>query len=289
MKSMTGFGKSEAETGFGKAVVEARSENHRFLDIKIQTPDTASSIEPELSESVKKYILRGKVRVTLSLEEMKNSSPVLNVELAKQSKKNLDELKRELGIREEIRLEHFLMIKDIFSSGSEKSLSKKDVSSIDRVLCDAIEKLDNMRKSEGKKLEKELRGRLRNVENLTRAISTKRKDFMKTASSKLKDRISKLLDDTQIDEARLLQETAYLTERSDITEELVRLKAHTAKFRETMHKKGSIGKELDFLVQEMNREAGTISAKAKDAEISHLTIEMRSELEKIREQIQNIE
>lgn len=289
MKSMTGFGKSEAETGFGKAVIEARSENHRFLDIKIQTPESISSIEPELAESAKKFLLRGKVRVSVSLEGMKNNSPVLNVELAKQSKKNLDELRKELGIKEEIRLEHFLMIKDIFSSEATESLSKKDITEIDRVLCDAIQKLDDTRKSEGKKLEKDLRGRLRNIERLARTISTKRKDFMKTASSKLKERISKLLDDTQIDEARLFQETAYLAERSDITEELVRLKAHTGKFRETMRKTGSIGKELDFLVQEMNREAGTISAKAKDAEVSHLTIELRSELEKIREQIQNIE
>ncbi len=289
MKSMTGFGKSEAETKFGKAIVEARSENHRFLDIKIQLPDSISSIEPELVESVKKLILRGKLRITVSLEGMKNNSPVLNVELAKQSKKNLDRLRKELGIKEEIRLEHFLMIKDIFSPEAKESLSKNDILEIDRVLCGAIQKLDNTRQSEGKKLEKDLRGRLHNIENLTRTISTKRKDFMKTASSKLKERVSKLLNDTQIDEARLFQETAYLTERSDITEELVRLRAHTGKFRETMRKKGSIGKELDFLVQEMNREAGTISAKAKDAEISHLTIELRSELERIREQIQNIE
>jgi uncharacterized protein (TIGR00255 family) len=112
---------------------------------------------------------------------------------------------------------------------------------------------------------------------------------MESSSLKLRERISKILEDSQIDEARLYQEAAFLTERSDITEELVRLKAHISKFRETLRSKGSIGKELDFLLQEMNREAGTIAAKAKDAEISHFTIELRSELEKIREQLQNIE
>ena len=289
MKSMTGYGKSEAETKFGKAVIEARSENHRFLDIKIQTPESISSIEPELAESVKKIVLRGKVRLTVSLEGTRNSSPALNVELVKESKKNLERLRKETGIKEEIRIEHFLMIKDIFAPESRESLDKKDMLEIEKILSDAIQKLDETRKIEGKKLERDLKGRLRNIESLTRTIATKRKDFMKTASAKLKDRISKVLDENQIDEARLYQETAFLAERSDITEEIVRLKAHIGKFRGTTRKQGSIGKELDFLIQEMNREAGTVSAKAKDAEISHLTIDLRSELEKMREQIQNIE
>ena len=198
-------------------------------------------------------------------------------------------MRKEIKINEEIRIEHFLMIKDIFSSETQDSLAKNQIAELEAVLRDALAKLADTRKSEGKKLEKDLRTRIRNIEKLSKEITTKRKDFMKTTSAKLQERISKLLADVQIDEARLFQETAYMTERSDITEELVRLKAHVGKFRETIRKEGSIGKELDFLVQEMNREAGTISAKAKDAEISHLTIELRSELERIREQIQNIE
>ena len=289
MKSMTGFGKSEAETTFGRVAIEARSENHRFLDVKLQLPESILSIEPELTESVKKFLQRGKVRIVVSLEGVKNNTPMLNLELAKQYGKNLDILRKEIGINEEIRIEHFLMIKDIFSAETQGSLSKNQIAELDAVLRDALGKLDETRKSEGKKLEKDLRARIRNIENLSKEITAKRKDFMKTTSAKLQERISKLLTDVQIDEGRLFQETAYMTERSDITEELVRLKAHITKFRETIRKHGSIGKELDFLIQEMNREAGTISAKAKDAEISHLTIELRSELERIREQIQNIE
>jgi uncharacterized protein (TIGR00255 family) len=289
MKSMTGFGKSEAETTFGRVVVEARSENHRFLDVKLQLPESLLSIETELNESVKKFLQRGKVRVSVSLEGIKNNTPVLNLELAKQYGKNLDILRKEIDINEEIRIEHFLMIKDIFTSETQGSLTKNQIAELEAVLRDALAKLADTRKSEGKKLEKDLRARIRNIEKLSKEITAKRKDFMKATSAKLQERISKVLADVQIDEARLFQETAYLTERSDITEELVRLKAHVGKFRETIRKEGSIGKELDFLVQEMNREAGTISAKAKDAEISHLTIELRSELERIREQIQNIE
>jgi len=289
MKSMTGFGKSEGETRYGRVVAEARSENHRFLDLKFLLPDPISSIEPELTETVKKLILRGKLRITLSIEGAKAASPVLNIDLARQMRKSIETLKKETGIREELRLEHFLMIKDIFTTKTADHISGEDIKDIERVLSKAIQKLDEARKSEGKKLEKDFRERLDKIEGLTRTISSRRKDFMETSSAKLRERISKILEDNQIDEARLYQEAAFLTERSDITEELVRLKAHIGKFRETLRNKGSIGKELDFLLQEMNREAGTIAAKAKDADISHSTIELRSELEKIREQLQNIE
>jgi len=289
MKSMTGHGKSEVETKYGKLVVETRSENHRFLDIKFQLPDSTLSIENQLSETVKNLILRGKIRVTVSLESPKNNSSSINLELAKKTKKNIDLLKKELGIKEETRLEHFLMIREIFAGDTKQSLSKEVIAVIDKTVSESIKKLDQSRSSEGRKLGKDIRQRLKTIEKLTVTIKSKRKDFIKNTSIKLQERIEKLLEDTKIDEERLYQETAYLAERSDITEELVRLKAHISKFRETCGKNGSIGKELDFLLQEMNREAGTISAKSKDAEISHCIIDLRSEMEKIREQVQNIE
>ncbi|MCL4243699.1 MAG: YicC family protein [Candidatus Dadabacteria bacterium] len=289
MKSMTGFGKGSADTGYGKVAIEARSENHRYLDVKIQLPDALSAMEPELSEAVRKLLQRGKVRITVSLEGVQNGAPSLNIELAKQFGKNFEKLKKELGIKEEIRLDHFLALREIFSPQQRTKPDARDVRAIEAALVSAIKKLDAARVSEGKKLEKDLVRRIGKIERLTRSIEKKRKSFMETASAKLKERISKALEDVQIDEGKLYQEAAFLTERSDITEELVRLNAHTEKFRQTIKDGGSIGRELDFLLQEMNREAGTISAKAKDAEVSHITIDLRSELEKIREQIQNIE
>ena len=289
MKSMTGYGKSEIKTKYGKLVVETRSENHRFLDIKFQLPESTLSIENQLSEAVKNLILRGKVRVTVTLESLRSNSFLLNIDLAKKTKTNIDQLKKELGIKEETRLEHFLMIREIFTGETKQTLSKNETAEITKTVLEAIKKLDQSRASEGKKLEKDIKLRLKMIDKLTATIKSKRKDFIKNTSVKLKERIKKLLEDTKIDEERLYQETAYLAERSDITEELVRLQAHISKFRETSNKKGSIGKELDFLLQEMNREAGTISAKSKDAEISHCIIDLRSEMEKIREQVQNIE
>ena len=289
MKSMTGYGKSELNTKQGKLVVETRSENHRFLDIKFQLPDSTLSIENQLTEAVKNLVLRGKIRITLNYEETKNNSFSPNLDIAKKYKKNIDLLKKELGIKEDTKLEHFLVIKEIFAGDAKETLSKNEVSNILKAVLQAIKKLDGARTSEGNKLEKDIKQRLRKIEKLTSKIKSKRKDFIKNTSSKLKERIEKLLEDTNIDEERLYQETAYLAERSDITEELVRLAAHISKFKETSQKKGSIGKELDFLLQEMNREAGTISAKSKDAAISHFIIDLRSEMEKIREQVQNIE
>lgn len=289
MKSMTGYGKSEVDTGSGKIVVETRSENQRFLDIKFQLPDSTLSIENQLSDAVKNSVLRGKIRVTVSIESARNNGNSINLEVAKKIKKNVDLLKKELDIEEEMRLEHYLMIREIFTADTKQALNKNEIESITKAVLQAIAKLDQSRVSEGRKLEKDIRQRLRLIEKLAVKIKSKRKDFIKNTSEKLKERIEKLLEDAKIDEERLYQETAYLAERSDITEELVRLKAHISKFRETCGKKGSIGKELDFLLQEMNREAGTISAKSKDAEISHCIIDLKSEMEKIREQVQNIE
>lgn len=289
MKSMTGYGKSEAPTDKGKITVETRSENHRFLDIKLQMPESTLSLEPRLTDVVKKKILRGKIRAMISMDGIKTTSYELNTELLKETKRNLDKLVKELGIDEKPGLDHFLGVKDIFSAENTETVTKKQAADIEKALGAAIRKLDESRISEGRKLEKDLSKRIRKIEKLSQKISAKRQDFMKNAASKIKERIEKLLDDTQIDEYRLYQEVSYLAERSDITEELVRLNAHLSKFRETMAREGSIGKELDFLLQEMNREAGTVSAKAKDAQVSHMIIDLRSELEKIREQVQNIE
>lgn len=289
MKSMTGFGRDEAETDLGKIVVEGRSENHRFLDINFQIPEALSAAEPNFTEIVKKFIVRGKVRINIAVEGLRNKSTTVDIGLAKESLKTLEKMKKELGLKEPVELQHLLMIRDFFSSEVKPSINKKHIAKVGEALLGTVNKLDQMRKAEGKKLEKDLRQRTSKIETLVRKIESKREDFMKDFSNKLRERIQELLEDIQIDEAKLNQEIVFLAERSDITEEIIRLGAHISKLKETFGKDGSIGRELDFLLQEMNREANTISAKSKDAEISHFVVELRSEMEKIREQIQNIE
>lgn len=289
MKSMTGYGNSEVETNLGKIIIEAKSENYRFLDINMQLPESVVSVEPDLTEIIKQYVIRGKVRVLFISEELKRRTPVMNIELAKDSFQKLKKLKKELAIQDKTRLEHVLLIKEFFSYESKPTLSKIYLNKIKAALRTAMRNLDEARTSEGKKIEKDLKSRIRKLETIIKHVNAKRSNFKKTFSENIKSRISKLLDDKQLDESRLNQEIAIMAERTDITEEIIRLKAHISKLNETIKKNHSIGRECDFLLQEMNREAGTISAKSKDASISHLIIDFRSEIEKMREQVQNIE
>jgi uncharacterized protein (TIGR00255 family) len=289
MKSMTGYGNSEVETNLGKIIVEAKSENYRFLDINMQLPESVLSIEPDLNEIIKQYVSRGKVRIVFVSEELKRRTPVMNIELAKDSFRMLEKLKKELLIQDKTRLEHVLLLKEFFSYESKPALNKVYLNKIKTALRNAMRRLDEARISEGTKIEKDLRSRIQKLEKIMKQVNAKRSGFKKTFSENIKSRINKLLDDKQLDESRLNQEIALMAERTDITEEIIRLKAHISKLNETIKKNHSIGRECDFLLQEMNREAGTISAKSKDASISHLIIDFRSEIEKMREQVQNIE
>jgi uncharacterized protein (TIGR00255 family) len=286
---MTGFASSAATHKEGKITIEARSENHRFLDVKFQIPEQLNSLEVEFMEISKKQISRGKVKLSINIED--NSSRIIkfNNEAGKNYLASLKKFIRELGIKDDISLSHILMFKELYNGETKKTISKTTLGNIKKVLNDTLKKLDKSRAVEGKKLSADLLKRINNCKKLITSIRKKRNNFAKEASKKLKERIETLLDDKNIDEARLYQEVAILAERSDITEELVRLDAHFEKFIETTNSKLPVGKELDFLIQEMNRESGTISAKSKDANISHHIISLRSELEKMREQIQNIE
>lgn len=289
MKSMTGFASSAITDKEGKITIEARSENHRFLDIKLQMPEQLNALEADFMEISKKLVSRGKIKLSINIEDTNNRVIKFNSEAGKNYLASLKKFIRELGIKDEISLNHILMFKELYNGDTKKTISKTTLNSVKKVLSDTLKKLDKSRAIEGKKLSTDLLKRINTCKKLILGIRKKRKNFAKEASKKLKERIESLLDDTNIDEARLYQEVAILTERSDITEELVRLDAHFEKFIETTNSKLPVGKELDFLIQEMNRESGTISAKSKDANISHDIISLRSELEKMREQIQNIE
>jgi len=289
MKSMTGFASSEISDKEGKITIEARSENHRFLDIKFQIPEQLYSLETDFMELAKKQVSRGKVKLSINIEGNKNRVIKFNNDAGKKYLASLKKFNRDLGIKDEISLNHILMFKELYNGETKKPISKTSFNNIKKVLNDTLRKLDRSKTAEGNKLKLDLLKRIKNCTKLITNIRKKRNNFAKEASKKLKERIENLLEDTNIDEARLYQEVAILTERSDITEELVRLDAHIDKFIETTGSKLPVGKELDFLIQEMNRESGTIAAKSKDANISHYIISLRSELEKMREQIQNIE
>ncbi|MGH7885642.1 MAG: YicC/YloC family endoribonuclease [Thermodesulfobacteriota bacterium] len=289
MKSMTGYGQSALDTEIGNVIVEIKSENHRFLDIKILSPDYLNGIENIVTDIIKANIKRGKLRLKISVQENQKKINAILSENLKDNYASLKKIRTELKIKEDIKFEHLLMLKELLNSEQAFELSDNTTSKIKTAVKKAIDNFDKSRTIEGEKLKKDILNRLKNLKSIIEKIKKKRKNFSKESGEKLKERVESLLNDTVIDESRLIQEIVFLTERSEITEELVRLDAHISKFEQNANKTSSIGKELDFLIQEINRESGTISAKCKDAGLSHLTIELRSELEKIKEQIQNIE
>ena len=290
MKSMTGFAESSANTEIGKIIVDIRSENHRFLDVKASLPESLLQMEMAIEDTLKNSTQRGKLRLRLSVQTNKRQQQRLSEKVLKENHSSLKKISSELGLKAEIGIEHLLMMENSFENHVSPEVSRETESKIREAVSKALVNFNKSREIEGGKLEKSILGRLEAIKKTVASIKKKRKEFVKKSEKKTKDKIEKIFSSRHKNDPVISQEAAAIvTEKSEIDEEIVRLEAHISKFRKTARRKGPVGKELDFLVQEMNRESGTISAKCKDAGISHLTINIRLELEKIREQIQNIE
>ena len=290
MKSMTGFAESSVNTEVGKIVVDIRSENHRFLDVKASVPESFLQMETAIEDRLKNSIQRGKLRLRLSVQATRRERQRLSEKVLRENHNSLKRINSALGLKTEIGIEHLLMMENSFESHVGPEISRETEARIKEAVIKALLKFDRSRETEGRKLEKAILGRLEIIKKTVDRVKKRRKEFVKKSEKKTKEKIEKIFSSRHKNDPLISQEAAaIMTEKSEIDEEIVRLEAHISKFRKTARKKGPVGKELDFLVQEMNREAGTISAKCKDAGISHLTINIRLELEKIREQIQNIE
>ena len=290
MKSMTGFAESSVNTEIGKILVDMRSENHRFLDVKASLPESLLHMEMPIEDRLKNSIQRGKLRLRLSVQTNKRQKQRLSEKILRENHSSLKRISSALGLKSEIGIEHLLMMENSLEGHVSPEISRETEARIRETVSKTLVKFNRSREVEGRKLEKAILGRLESIKKTVVSIKKKRKEFVKKSEKKTKEKIEKIFPAKHKNDPIISQEAAAIvTERSEIDEEIVRLEAHISKFGKTARKKGAVGKELDFLVQEMNREAGTISAKCKDAGISHLTIGVRLELEKIREQIQNIE
>ena len=290
MKSMTGFAESSASTEIGKITVDIRSENHRFLDVNASVPESFLQMETAIEERLKNSIQRGKLRLRLSVQTNRKERQRLSEKVLRENHSSLKRINSALGLKTEIGIEHLLMMENSFESHVGPEISRETQDRIREAVIKALAKFNRSREAEGRKLEKAILGRLEIIRKTVDGVKKRRKEFVKKSEKKTKEKIEKIFSSRHKNDPLISQEAAAIvTEKSEIDEEIVRLEAHISKFRKTAKKKGPVGKELDFLVQEMNREAGTISAKCKDAGISHLTINIRLELEKIREQVQNIE
>jgi uncharacterized protein (TIGR00255 family) len=297
--SMTGFGRGErtgaiGNTGATIAVsVEARSVNSRFIEIAVRLPRTLAERELECRELLRKRLERGKISLNVSIDRQGTENIPLHVNepVAKAYFKLLDQLRTATGLTAEIQLRDLTAFGDIFTAeehGSEAAALEWEL--VQTAINDAIEQLNAMRRSEGGELERDIRARLATMESRTNDIERLSKLAAQEEYEKLKQRILELTKDTQVlAEQRLELEIAMIAEHLDITEELVRFRSHVKFFLEAMDGADAAGRKLNFILQEMNREVNTMGSKTNSAEVAHHVVAIKEELEKMREQVQNIE
>jgi uncharacterized protein (TIGR00255 family) len=278
---MTGFGSSEK----GIFKVEVRSLNHRYLDISVKIPPSLIDQEIAIRNIVKKRLQRGKIDLFISLSNNRKVKIAVNKNLAREIYGAFSELQRELNLPGVLDISFFSVHKDLFLI-EEESL---DIKEMYEALDEAISNLESMRKKEGEALLEELKKHLKNIDKICTRIQDDTKDRIIKIRDNLLKRTRHLLSDLNLDEVRIAQEALLMAQKADISEEIERLRSHIEQFRLSLNEEGSIGKKLDFIVQEMNREATTIASKIDDLVIANSIVNLKLEIEKIREQVQNIQ
>lgn len=289
---MTGYGRGEVSRGGVSATVEVRGVNNRFLDVTARMPRSLSQREKDVKEIVRTFVSRGGLTVAVMVEE-ENDGVVpmtVNKSAARSYAKLLNDLRKAAKIREQVKLEHILKFSEVFEVKREEETDERVWRVVEEALRGAMENFNEMRTKEGSELAKDLEQRVRWIDETVGAIERLSKDRIPEERQKLTERISQLLEDKSIiDQNRMELEIALLADKLDVTEECVRFRSHNKFFLEAMAGKEMAGRKLNFLVQEINREANTIGSKTNDTEIAHLVVKMKEELEKVREQLQNIE
>jgi uncharacterized protein (TIGR00255 family) len=290
LKSMTGYGQGAASGENFTVTVDLRSVNNRNLDIHWRAPLDLASLEIPLKKQVQAALSRGRVDVTINFTQRADAAYELNRPLIRGYLEVLRTMRDEFGLAGEPDLATIARLPNVLqNSTANDSLSAAVVQGIEAALTQALTALVAMRAVEGHELQKELLARVARIEKNVAVIETGISGVVDAYREKLRKRIAELLDKTSVDETRLAQEVAYLAERSDITEEITRLKSHAVQLRELLANDGEIGKKLDFLLQETNREANTILSKSAELAICDAAIEIKTEVEKLREQAQNVE
>ncbi len=296
IKSMTGFGRSEYSDGKRNIIVEIRAVNHRYGDITVKMPRRYSFAEEKLKAIVKGIARRGKIEVSIQVENLTEDdvNVRLNLPVARQYYENLKELKEAFGFdgaEGNISLPYLAGLPDVMKSVPDVEDEEEILKALSVPVEAAAVKLDQMRTVEGAKLAEDILKRGEWIRGMVKQIEERSPEVVKDYTEKLRERIRELLGGTvEVPEERILTEAAIFADKCNVTEELVRLDSHMLQLSSIIGKSNQPdGKKLDFLVQEMNREANTIGSKANDLEITGLVLEIKSEIEKIREQVQNIE
>lgn len=291
IKSMTGFGRGNIDQDGRSFTVEIKSVNHRYCDISIKMPKSLLSLEDRIRKVIQEKVSRGKVDVFITQNnyEKQGAKVVLDEKLADSYVECLNKIKERYDIKENISLALITRFPDVVNLKQEE----EDVENLWKILSlslrDAVNLLVDMREKEGLKLEKNILSKCDYIKSLLDKIEEKSPLVVREYKEKLTERLKELLGECQVDENRIAVEVALFADKASIDEEIVRLNSHLVQLKETFHLNEAVGRKLDFIVQEMNREVNTIGSKANNLEVTNTVLNIKNEIEKIREQIQNIE
>ena len=291
MLSMTGYGKGEYAEGGLELTCEIKTVNNRYLDVSIKAPRIFAAYEDVVRNTIRKKLTRGHADVYISLKDKRERPTALTTDMALASSyvaaaKALKEAFPDLT--DDITLSSVLRYPEVLKQEDSHSLDEEMTNALDIALNMALDKLNEMRAVEGQKLKEDMLARVQTIEGLVGEITTRAPLIAAEYREKLTTRVKEYLADTQVDEGRLLTEVAVFTDKSNIDEELTRLRSHIEQFR-AICEEGIVGRKLDFLVQEFNREANTTCSKSNDVTITRAGLALKNEIEKIREQVQNLE
>jgi uncharacterized protein (TIGR00255 family) len=291
IRSMTGFGRRQSPWQDGSVTVEMRSVNHRFLEIACRLPRPLSHLEDTFKKAIQQWCTRGRIDITVTVQGGKGRAGSVNLDqpLAKQYHHALRTLKKSLKLSGSINLALIAGFRDVVSVSDQPAEDPKLAKTVQQLTTQALTDLTAMRTREGKALAEDMTARMQTIRAHKTQVAARTPLLGEESFKKMKLRVEKLLGSEIPDLPRLYQELAVYADRGDITEEMVRLDSHMIQFEQTLTRADSVGKTLDFLLQEIGREVNTIGSKANDAEIAGHVVQMKAELERIREQVQNVE
>jgi uncharacterized protein (TIGR00255 family) len=290
IKSMTGFSKAELTENGIKATVEIKSLNGRYLEINSRLPRTISHREIDLKDTVKSVLSRGSVSVNVALELESGAKPfAIDEPTAVKIHESLKSLNKKLKIKEQVNLDHVLTFSNVILNQENNEDTDIQWKVARKAIVNALKKLDSMRTKEGQQIVRDFQSRIKKIANAVEKIESLSVQRILDEREKIRYRIAQLFETDEIDENRIQMEIVIVANRLDVSEECVRLRSHVKFFNETLKINEPSGQKLNFLLQEMNREINTIGSKSDSAEISHIVVAVKEELERIREQVQNIE
>lgn len=291
LKSMTGFGRAEVSNDQYRLSVEVKSVNSRFLDLSIKMPKKFNALEANIRNTVKEYISRGKVDLFITYESFSEKGKALRLDLplAKEYLESMRTLVNTLGVEDNVKVTNLAALPDVLVLSEESEDDEALWESLKPSLVGALERFSETRVMEGENLQKDLLGKLSEMEAIVNRIDARSPEITAAYEARLRTKVAELLDGTGIDEARIVQEVTIYSDKICTDEERVRLHSHIKNMRTKLQNGGLVGRELDFVAQEMNREANTTLSKANDLIVSEDAIGLKTLIEKIREQIQNLE